>query len=204
MASQTKSFSSSSADYYRPDATNALTSGENLSANDGSFSAWADQNEVNSRAEFHNFGFDAMGDGDTIDGIEVIVHHADSFGDNGPAVKVDLSFDGGTENSGTFTSTNYTATISTGDTSQQSDTLPSSGGSTAKWGETAISATDIKSSSNFRVRLAYVGDGFPGEHDIDHVEVTVYYTPSGGGRTTKKTDDRDWETGGTKNMKPKY
>jgi len=180
MASQTKSFSATAGDHYRVD-TNGMSGMENLNANDSSFATWNSQTEANSRGESHNFGFDAMGDSDTIDGIEVTVYHADSYGDDGPAVKVDLSFDGGMENSGSFTSTSYTATISTGNTSEQTDTLPSSGGPTDKWGESSIAATDIKSSTNFRVRLGYVGDGFPDEHDIDHVEVTVYYTAAGGG-----------------------
>jgi hypothetical protein len=63
-----------------------------------------------------------------------------------------------------------------------SDTVDSFGGSTDTWGET-WSVSDVNS-SNFGIRIQCQDNagGFPqvgGSANIDHVEITVYYTASG-------------------------
>lgn len=71
---------------------------------------------------------------------------------------------------------------STGASWSSSDTVDSFGGSTDTWGET-WSVSDVNS-SNFGIRIQCQDNtaGIPpalGSAQIDHVEITVYYTASG-------------------------
>ena len=140
MADQTRSFSSTAGDHYRPDATNSIQYAERLASIDSSYAVWPSSNTYYSRGESHNFGFSVPG-GATIDGVAVEIYHKDEYGDGESAAKVWLSFDGGEENSGSFEATTYTA--STSSASFETDTV---GGPTAKWGAGSISASDINSS----------------------------------------------------------
>lgn len=118
-----------------------------------------------------NFGF-SIPAGATIDGIQANIER-NGFDITDLSIKL-LNGDGAGGESA--------QDKSTGASWSSSDTVDSFGGSTDTWGET-WSVSDVNS-SNFGIRIQCQDNtaGIPpalGSAQIDHVEITVYYTVSG-------------------------
>ncbi len=138
---------------------------------------------------WHTFGA-SVPTGATIDGFEIRLRGLDTFGDGGSYFNAQLSLDAGTT-LGTVTR------VPTGTT-----TLPSSGtkftagGATDKLGLTSITPAKVNAANFYIFIVAAATDGFQTEAGLELIEVNIYYTPSGGGGATGKSNPLSGPLGG--------
>jgi len=145
----------------------------NVTASDDSYAGFFAQLNGDSSKDLDctNFGF-SIPAGATINGIQANIER-NGFDITDVSIKL-LNGDGAGGESA--------QDKSLGASWSNSDTVDSFGGPTDTWGET-WSVSDVNS-SNFGIRIQCQDNagGFPqilGSANIDHVEITVYYTASG-------------------------